>query len=134
MNPTFEERFTAILKLTQEKYEANHIPFVIEIVEDDLVHFQLIASKMLEGKSENTFGYAIHLTFDSSFPGAKEELERFLTSDVADSFTENNRNGIPTYQLDVGNDDTYIIPVTKLILEQVFNVPAERVFLDEFEA
>ncbi|MFK8163053.1 MAG: DUF2199 domain-containing protein [Lewinella sp.] len=119
----FEEPFALRLNQLLDEMTTTYIDkgedYCINLNGKHATSFQLVSSGVLEGASDQGQGFGLHLPFDPSDREMVLQQQRFLSLPVSKDFTCHEWDGIPTYQLDVGDKRKRLL---ELVLCQVDSV------------
>lgn len=127
----FSERLNQAIKFCEEEYLKKNKDFVIDISSNEVL-FQIVSSAMLEIKGGGK-GFGIDLSFDDSFEETKKQVERFNLQEYSKEFKLHNIDGIPTYQLDLGNDEIKLEQLVIKIIKDVYMENLKTTEVDHLE-
>ena len=134
----FEDSFSERLRQELLKVENNYLKkgkdFVINIAGEKSVLFQVVGIKMLESNEGNDQGFGLHISFDQSFEEETDRIAKFRQTEYAKAFHYHEWDGIPTYQMNLGNDKKQLEILIKRLVEEVYEYEIESIDLDNFEA
>lgn len=123
-------RLVEELKACKAKYALDG--FIINVSSPAQMLFQIVPRKYLERVDKVEPGYGFHVTFDFEDESSLEhyELLRRLNHDHDWQYYE--IGGVPTYQLEIGDDERKLGEVSIMLIKEVFLVPISQVKVDSF--
>jgi hypothetical protein len=129
----FYERLREELVFVEEKYIQKNKNFAINISSQSSVLFQIINTSLLESGTVNSQGFGLHLSFDVTFEELKDRLEKFKTMAYEAEFEYHYLDGIPTYQIDLGNDKEGLEELVIKLLVDIYEQEIEKIEVESFE-
>ncbi|MEO0686029.1 MAG: DUF2199 domain-containing protein [Cyanobacteria bacterium J06649_11] len=131
----FDTPFIIRLREELETCRAKYGPdaFIINVSSSTQVLFQIIPRKYLEGENDLQSGYGFHITFDFEDESSLEYYELLRHLDDNKNWQFHEIDGVPTYQLDVQNDETRLGELSVKLIEEVFLAQIGQIQVDSFE-
>jgi hypothetical protein len=126
-NDQIENKFESHLNEATSQFRNDNKAFLINIVKNDTVLFQVVHSSMIEATRQkfDEFGFSINLTFDLTFKTDSAYLEKFKRMKIFKDFMHFELDGIEIYVFCFKND---VFKGSKLLAEltsKLYNVKLE---------
>jgi len=128
----FTERFRAVLDQARRLYLDEGKDFCINVEGRHAVSLQIGSSAILENAAPDAFGFGIHLPLDAP-PVEDAKTDRMRQWPASKEFAYFDLDGIPTYQINVGDARDRLITLVSGLLVNVFMIDVEDVGFDLLE-
>jgi len=113
-------------KLAQalKKFEPTNNAFLFSVFNNDTCIIQIVHRSYVDIliHTDNSFGFALNLTFDPTFETEKVNHERFKKMDVYTDFKSYDWDGIPCYAIDLDKDLKKASKLTAEILKNLYGL------------
>ena len=106
------------------QFESNNNAFLFTIFYSDTAIIQVVHASYIEAlkKSNKSFGLALNVTFDPTFPQEIKNHAKFKELPISKDFTAYNWDGIPCYTLDLKTNTTRGAEIIDEILKGVYGI------------
>ncbi len=110
------------LEQALKKFEPTNNAFLFSVFHNDTCIIQIIHRSYVDilRHPDNSFGFALNLTFDSTFETEKALNERFKQMAEFDDFKPYVWDGIPCYAIDLDKDFKEASKLTSDILKNLY--------------
>lgn len=107
-----------------KKFEPTNNAFLFSVFHNDTCIIQIVHRSYVDilRHPDNSFGFALNLTFDPSFEAEKVYYEKFKQMEVYPDFKPYNFDGIPCYAIDLDKDIEKASKLTADILIKLYEM------------
>ena len=118
------ERIENKLEQALEKFEPTNNAFLFSIFHTDTCIIQIVHRSYVDilRNPDNSFGFALNLTFDPTSEAEKAYHEKFKHMDVYADFKPYDWEGIPCYAIDLDQDVEKASELTAYILKNLYGL------------
>lgn len=114
------------IKLNQalKKFEPTNNAFLLSIFHNDTCIVQIAHRSFIDitRHQDNSFGFALNLTFDQTFESEIENLKNFKQMDISNQFKYYEWDGIPCYAIDLDKDAEKASMIVADILKDLYGI------------
>jgi len=118
-----------VLEKASQTFGKNNHAYLINIVRNDTVLFQIIHGGMLNEirTKNNEFNFSFSLSFDNE----KEKEQKFKELKVAKNFKYYEFDNIPSYAINFGNNKENALNTVLEVINKVYNYSSKDLFVFE---
>jgi len=117
-------RIESKLEQALKKYEPTNNAFLFSVFHNDTCIIQIVHRSYVDilRLADNSFGFALNLTFDQTFEKEKAYHEKFKQMGVFADFKPYDWDGIPCYAIDFDKDFKKASELTTKILKDLYGL------------
>ena len=107
-----------------KKFEPTNNAFLFSVFHNDTCIIQIVHRSYVDilKHADNSFGFALNLTFDPTFETEKAYHEKFKQMEVFADFKQYEWDGIPCYAIDLDKDFEKASKLTAKILTDLYGL------------
>jgi hypothetical protein len=107
-----------------KKFEPTNNAFLFSVFHNDTCIIQIVHRSYVDilRHPDNSFGFALNLTFDPTFETEKKYHEKFKQMEVFADFKPYDWDGIPCYAIDLDKDCEKASELTAKILKDLYGL------------